>query len=161
MRRMPSVAHEVKQAPAVLIVITGRPTDVWELTLPNNLTAIECFRVALRGVAFESAQPKHPVERVGGEPRFLALTNEAFEDRLDLATAKGVVQLHKEVRVADVTIVLRDLVLEDEVVAEGVPSEFADQTVILMRAPRQWVRMTSGMNDCLRRSKYRLICAPL
>ena len=43
------------------------------------------------------------------------------------------VERHEGVRRAHVAVVLRDLVLEDQVVAEGVPGELAAEPVVLVQ----------------------------
>ena len=55
---------------------------------------------------------------------------------------------HEDVRAAEVAVVLRDLVLEDQVVAERVPGQLADEPVVLVevvpRVREDEVRATRG-----------------
>ena len=55
------------------------------------------------------------------------------------------VEVDEHVRRAEVAVVLRDLVLEDQVVAEGVPGELRDEAVVLVEIARAWwVKIRSG-----------------
>ena len=65
----------------------------------------------------------HCLSRLGGE---------VPEQELDLARHELLAQRHEDVRRAEVAVVLRDLVLEDQVVAEGVPGQLGDEPVVLM-----------------------------
>ena len=51
---------------------------------------------------------------------------------LDLAPAGGLVQRHEAVRRAEIAIVLGNLVLQDQVVAERIPGQIGDQPMVLM-----------------------------
>ena len=52
--------------------------------------------------------------------------------RFDLSVCDISRQRHKEIWVADVAVVLRDLVFQNEVVAESIPSQLTDKTVVLV-----------------------------
>ena len=52
---------------------------------------------------------------------------------VDLPARLGIAQRHKEVRGAQISVVFRDLVFEDEVIAKSVPRQLAYQTVVLVK----------------------------
>ena len=52
---------------------------------------------------------------------------------LDLFPAYLFTQLYKEVWGSEITIVLGDLVFQDQVISEGVPRQIRNQTVILVK----------------------------
>ena len=64
--------------------------------------------------------------------------------------AEVVVERDEEVGRAHVPVVLRHLVLEDQVVAERVPGQLASQAVVLVQVARWWVKTTSGEKSPLK-----------
>ena len=58
---------------------------------------------------------------------------EEREQVLDLAFRYPSLEVNEDVRRAEVAVVLRDLVLEDQVVAERVPRQLRSQAVVLMQ----------------------------
>ena len=60
------------------------------------------------------------------------LARERREDQFDLLARQLLGDGDEDVRRTEVAVVLRDLVLEDQVVAERVPRELADEAVILV-----------------------------
>src|SRR6185503_15479699 len=74
----------------------------------------------------------HGSEELFGEPALSALALERVENVAHLPPADLVVQVNEQVRRAEVSVELRDLVLEDHVVPKRLPGELRDQPVILM-----------------------------
>src|SRR6185503_9634270 len=74
----------------------------------------------------------HGSEELFGEPALSALALELVEKVAHLPPADLVVQVDEQVRRAEVSVELRDLVLQDHVVPERVPGELRDQSVILV-----------------------------
>jgi hypothetical protein len=61
-----------------------------------------------------------------------------------LLGADGFAQRDVQVRLSKIAVVLWDLIFQDEMVAEGVPSEFGNETVVL-------VQVMAGMREDQRR----------
>src|SRR5581483_8310597 len=98
----------------------------------DELPGVERLRVAARRAGLEPPEPQHGQEQIAREPPAVALRREAGEKMRDLPLAERRVQRHEEVRRPEVALVLRDLVLEDRVIAEGLPGELRDQAVVLV-----------------------------
>src|SRR6185436_3706552 len=98
----------------------------------NELPTVEGLRVVVGCVRFHAAQPQHGSEEVFGEPALSALALELVEKVAYLPPADLVVQVDEQVRRAEVSVELRDLVLQNHVVPERVPGELRDQPVILV-----------------------------
>ncbi len=60
--------------------------------------------------------------------RFVDLT-----DRVDLRGAGFFGQRHEDVGVAEISLVLGDVVLEDQMIAEGIPRKLTDRAVVLVQ----------------------------
>src|SRR5579883_3148468 len=99
----------------------------------DRLAAIERFGEAARRVAADAAQPQQGQEGVGGEPCARPLAREMLEQRRHLAPGKLRAQGGEQVGVAEIAVIFDDLVLPDEMVAEGVVGELGDQAMVLMQ----------------------------
>src|SRR5262249_10711196 len=99
--------------------------------LPYDLADRE--RLGPRRVALDAAEAEDRLERRGPEPRARRLAGERGEDVLHLSPRHRVGKGHVEVGRRELALVLGDLVLEDEVVAPGVPREARDLRVVLMQ----------------------------
>src|SRR5690349_17338374 len=99
----------------------------------RELAAIERLGVSRRRVGLHPAQPENGAEQILGEPLAAHLAREAADDRVDLALDQRFVQRHEDVRRAQVAIVLRDLVLEDPMIAKRVPGELGDRAMVLVQ----------------------------
>lgn len=99
----------------------------------HHLAAIEGFCITALGVAFHPAEAHQRSKHVISEPTFGMLGLEGRHDELELPLACFIVDLNKEVGLSQVAVKLRNFVLQDQVVAEGVPCEFRKKAVILMR----------------------------
>src|SRR6266545_156742 len=102
-------------------------------TRQHHLPHIEAFRIPGRRVRLQPTQPHHRPKCVCAEPRAVELAREVREQQLDLPRGGGLVQGDEQHGSAEVALVLGDLVLEDQVVAEGVPGQLRDQAVVLVR----------------------------
>ena len=63
------------------------------------------------------------------------LRSKGAHDRVDLARGQLLAERHVQVRLTEITVILRDLVLEDQMIAKGVPCQLGDQPVILVQIP--------------------------
>src|SRR5690606_26721549 len=97
-----------------------------------DLARDERLGTAARRPALDAAQMHRCTEGLGPEPTLRLLRREAAHQVVDLATRDGRRERHEEVWPTQVAFVLRDLVLEDQVVAERLPSELGDQTMVLV-----------------------------
>src|SRR5262245_56516005 len=99
---------------------------------------MEGLGLAALGVALDAAKAEDRAEGVLREPEVAGLGGEGVHQVFDLAPADRGVEGNVEAGRAPGPVVLGDLVLEDEVVAEGVPGQLSEHAVILVRvaAPR-------------------------
>src|SRR5688572_11954327 len=94
---------------------------------------MERFGVFVRGGAFDATQAQDRLEGVLRHPRLAAaFAAESSTDVLDLARANFFVEGDKEVRPAEIAVVLGNLVLQDQVAAPRVPGEVTDGAVVLV-----------------------------
>ena len=99
----------------------------------NQLPTVKSFGKPRWGSGFNSTQPQQAVEKVLGKPLFASLRAEVAHQKFHLPATNRATQRDKEVRGAQVGIVFRDFVFQDQVVPKGVPSQLIDHSVILMR----------------------------
>ena len=88
---------------------------------------MERFRVPFWCAAFHAPQPHQPQKCFGAEPVPIALTAKRGLEVLDFAHARLAVQRDEAVRVTEIIVVLRDLVLEHEVIPKSVPGQIRDE----------------------------------
>src|SRR5271166_6396221 len=108
-------------------------SSVRAVGLPQDgLAAIEGLGISCRRVGLHPAEPEDRKKGLFVEPLLLALRLEAVDDDLDLAGAGRFFQRNEEVGRAQVAVVLRDLILQDQVAPARVPREVRDQAVVLV-----------------------------
>src|SRR5271166_165874 len=108
-------------------------SSIQAVGLPQDgLAAIEGLGISCRRVGLHPAEPQDRKKGLFVEPLLLALRVEAVDDDLDLAGAGRFFQRNEEVGRAQVAVVVRNLVLQDQVVPERVPREVRDQAVVLV-----------------------------
>jgi hypothetical protein len=98
----------------------------------DKLSAVKRFRETGRGCAFDAPNTMHGFKRAASEPMFVRLSSEMLKKQVDLLGANLFGKRHKEIRAAEVAVVLDDFVLQDEMSTEGVPSQIGEHTMILM-----------------------------
>jgi hypothetical protein len=54
------------------------------------------------------------------------------EDRISLCKAKFLVEWDEKVRLPEISIILRHLVFQDHLIAEGIPCQIGNQAVVLV-----------------------------
>src|SRR2546422_5147044 len=114
------------------VAVTGVQTCALPIWLQNDLSAVEAFSVSSGRVRFHAPHPQDRPKQIFREPLLGLLRLEALDNIPDLALADRLVQLDEGVRGSEVAVVFGDLVLEDQMVAEGVPGQLGNETVILM-----------------------------
>ena len=97
----------------------------------------------------EAAQAHQPGERVAIEPVLVRLAREVPLEERQLLLDDRLGQRHEDVRRPEVAVDLRDLVLEDQVVAERVPRQLAREPVVLVevvaRVGEHELRVDAGL----------------
>src|SRR5262245_37128104 len=93
----------------------------------HRFTAVKPFRIAALSPGLHASEPEQRQEGLFCEPSTVLLRLKCFDDRCHLATARGLIECDEAVRRAQVAIVLRNLVLQYEVVPVCVPREIGDQ----------------------------------
>src|SRR5688572_4974189 len=98
----------------------------------QQLSAVERLRIAGRRIAFHPSQPRCGQEQLLGEPMLVGLRSEVFDQERGLLHTCGPRDRDEEIRHAEVPVVLRNLVLEDDVAAKRIPREIGQDAMILM-----------------------------
>lgn len=98
----------------------------------DALPAEEGLGVPCGGSAFHSAQAHQRKECFFGEPVLICLSPKESAQMLCLPSANLLVQTDKEIGVSKITVVLGDLVLQDQVTSESIPREVRQKPVILV-----------------------------
>lgn len=93
---------------------------------------MERFRVPAGGSTLHTAKPQQSEESLFAEPILCALRAENIDERFALAPRTGLGQGYIEVRLTEISVPFWNLVLENDLVSEGVPGEVGDHSVILM-----------------------------
>jgi hypothetical protein len=83
-------------------------------------------------VALDATEPHERAETLLAEPLAVVLRSEVLGEDAHLLAAQLVGQLNEHAGLPEVTVILRHLVLEDEVVAERLSCELRHQAVVLV-----------------------------
>src|SRR5712692_1946878 len=90
-------------------------------TSDHQLAAVERLGSSCGRVRLHSPKAHQRLKDVLAEPVLVALRCEVSENRLDLSLRGRLGQMDEQVRRTEVPVVLRNLVLEDQMIPEGVP----------------------------------------
>lgn len=85
------------------------------------------------GGGFDATQPQQAVEKILGEPLFASLRAEVAHQVFHLLATNRLTQRDEEVRRAQVCIVFRDFIFQDQVVPKSVPGQIAHHAVVLVQ----------------------------
>ena len=99
----------------------------------HQLAAMESLGVAAPGNAFHSPQAHESKKCFLLEPTLCVLRLESIHDVTDLLLVNFLLERHEEVRLSQVSVVFRNLVFHDEVIAKRVPGQLANDPMILMQ----------------------------
>src|SRR6266403_5582247 len=102
------------------------------IDLEDDLAAVEGFRVLFGSPGLHATDSQESLKRIRREPVVVPLGLEAIHDEADLLLAGRLIQMHEEIRKAEVAVVFQNLVLKDQVIPKRVPGQVRDETVILM-----------------------------
>src|SRR5690349_4370733 len=87
----------------------------------------------LRRRALDSAKTHQSVERLRGEPALVALRAERFHEVIHFPLTHAFVERDEEIRTPEPSVVLRNLVLQHQMIAERVPGELGHHAMILVQ----------------------------
>ena len=93
---------------------------------------MEGFGIPTGSVAFHTPQAHQRPERAFFEPTLGSLRREGVHQILDLLLAQFRRKWNVAIRLAQVAVIFGDLVLQDQMVAKCIPSQFRDQAMVLM-----------------------------
>lgn len=97
----------------------------------DELSAIERFGVP--GGGLHSTKPQYGTKRFFVEPVLSALRGIAIHQLPDLPVDIALIEDDKPRGAAQISIILGDLILQDEVISECVPGQLREQPVILVK----------------------------
>src|ERR1051326_7171565 len=122
---VPGPLHE---PPAGASCSAGAETSAVELAamrraLQDCFAAVERFGMSAGGVGFHASQPHQAAEEVLGEPALAALGWEVLEQMVDLSAHDGLVETDEHIRPPKTAVVLGNLELQDQVIAERIPGQ--------------------------------------
>jgi hypothetical protein len=103
------------------------------LRLQHHFPTVKCLGVSARCVTLHSAQAHQGTKGFLSKPSLGLLRLERVHDVANLLFEELGLERHEDIRLAQITVIFRDFIFEDQVVTKGVPSQFRDQAVILMR----------------------------
>src|SRR5262249_55329259 len=101
--------------------------------LQRDLPTVKRFRIPRGGFGLDPANPQERQERIRCEPVLVLLTLEALHEHGDLLLTGRLVEMHEDIRGAQVAVVLQNLVLEDHLVTKGVPRHLRHEPMILVK----------------------------
>src|SRR5580704_7660465 len=93
--------------------------------LYQRLPAVKSFRVSSFRVRFDPADSQQRTESVFGEPLLAGLRAKRSENVPNFCFAQRFVKPHKEIGRTEISVILRNLVLEDQMIAKCVPGQLA------------------------------------
>src|SRR5713101_6283350 len=94
---------------------------------------MKTLRISAGTIRFDAPDSLQTHKGVRSEPLLRPLRRKRFQNVFGLLLARRAVQPDKQIGSAQVTIVLGNLVFQDQMAAKGVPSQFTDHPVILMQ----------------------------
>src|SRR5437879_7614243 len=94
---------------------------------------METLRKSTRTTGLDAAQSRQRKKSVRSEPLLGSLRRKRIENVFYFALACSTVQPKINVWCSQITIILWDLVFQDQVIAKRVPSQFTNHAVILMQ----------------------------
>src|SRR2546422_10261037 len=94
---------------------------IWSAERKPRFANVKGSGVALRSIGFDAPQTGDRLECIAGEPRASTLAGKALHQHFALTLQLRAAQRHECIGNAEVAVVLRDFVFEDEMVAEGIP----------------------------------------
>src|SRR5687768_16496335 len=100
--------------------------------LEDRLADVERLRETGRRPALDAAQAQERVESLLAKPAAAVLRPEMLQQVPYLACRDRTRERHVEVRLPEVALVLRDLVLKDQVVAPGLPGDLGGDAMVLV-----------------------------
>src|SRR6516225_6567314 len=100
--------------------------------LDHRLAHVEGFGKSVRCATLEPPQPHQAEERVVSEPVTILLAGKSRSKMPHLSVSARAVNRHEQIGNAEIAVVLRDLVLDDEVIPECVPRQVGNDSMILM-----------------------------
>jgi hypothetical protein len=93
---------------------------------------VERFSVPIDRATLHPANAHQSKKSLFSEPILRPLRSENIEERFGFVASRGRAQRDVEVRPAEISVPLWNLVLENELVAESIPSQVGHDAVILM-----------------------------
>jgi hypothetical protein len=93
---------------------------------------VECLGVAIDCSTLYSTEPEQAEESLLAEPIFPPLCSENIEQRFAFAPGRARAQRHVQIWLAEISVPLRNLVFENELVTEGVPRQVGHYPVVLV-----------------------------
>src|SRR5215510_12805025 len=101
----------------------------------GEFAAIERFGVAAVSIAFHAPQSHESEKRRLVEPSPGMLRRKRLHDATHFLRARLGVEWHEHRWLTHITVVLGNLVFEDQMVPERVPGQFGDQPMVLVSVP--------------------------
>src|SRR5437899_7635297 len=100
--------------------------------LERQLPTVECFGITAGSIAFHSPQSHEREKCLRLKPALRALGLERIHEVTNLLLADFVPDWHEQVRLSQVTVILRNFILQNEMIAKCVPGQFRNQAMVLV-----------------------------
>src|SRR5512132_589415 len=99
----------------------------------DRLSTVEAFGQSRRRIRLQATKTQRRHEQISCEPALAALTPVTGKNDVDLPLADRFRQRREQPGRSEVTVVFRNLVFQDEVVAERVPGQLRNRAVVLVQ----------------------------
>ena len=116
--------------PWLPVTSTRMPSSA--LRRDDDFWSVERLSVSRGRGALEPAQAHQPAKRLRVVPVLSRLGREVTKHEIELAIDHVVFERNVQIWAPEVAVPLRDLVLEDQVIAERVPRELAGEAMVLV-----------------------------
>src|SRR5579863_1647187 len=94
---------------------------------------METLCIAAGRIAFHSANAHQPEKRIPVKPALRLLRLECLEQIVNLLFVQRSFDRHVDIGTSEITVILWDLIFEDQMIPEGVPRQLGEQPMILVR----------------------------
>ena len=100
--------------------------------IADQLAAIKCFGIFVRGSALHAADSMHSLKGVFGQPGLVALCLKNVTDILDFAFAQFPFERNEIVGRAQIAVIFGNFVLQNQMVAPGIPGQIRYGAMVLV-----------------------------
>jgi hypothetical protein len=128
--------------------------------LQNQLADMKGLRMTGCRIAFDTTQPQESEKQIPVKPLARPLRRKTLHQHIDLAVSRHAGEWDIDIRMRKITLKLRDLILEYGVIAEGIPSQLGNHTMVLVTVVQKVSKNQIGPQTRLERLEALLEIRP-